>query len=49
MQLGQDTAESADKEKQEERWKYSYESSTGRGIKNLHTRTGKLARSITKN
>jgi hypothetical protein len=49
MQLGQDTADSADKEKQEKLWKYSYDSSTDTGIKNLHTRTGKLARSITKN
>ena len=49
MPLGQGTADSADKEKQQERWKYGYESSTGTGIKNLHTRTGKLPRSITKN
>jgi hypothetical protein len=47
MQLEQDTADSADKEKQEKLWKYRYESSIG--IKNLYTKTGKLARSITEN
>jgi hypothetical protein len=49
MQLGQDTADSADKERQKKRWKCSNESSTGTGIKNLNTRTGKLTRSIKKN
>ena len=47
MQLEQDAADSAERAKQEKRWKYNYESSTG--IKTLHTSTGKSGRSISKN